>query len=344
MAECTAELEEEAQKALDEIKDLSEHNEALDKARYLEGCRKQKLRYVAKFLQSNYDLSMEILNLRTRYLSIKYAFLNGMIERLAHLSSDSVAPYYLTMSTFTDWVKHSSIIDDIQDKMLRVRTKKVRIKRNFLSAFFKDKGIFQDFEMGLDRFDLDNMRGISIRLQSVSQEMCFMKGDIDCIHKQLAHILSENKVPSPEDGGLDVLQSLLGDPTSFENRKMDEYVKECVECEPVERDHEWESILVFEDGNPDPYSESIPGANPSRYQEYVSAMTLYICDKLRHAAVPTDHIAVFATLEQRIMPRIYGHAMGTVAKPDTDHVILDKCRRMSGYVGDDYVILDIHDL
>ena len=332
MAECTAELEEEAASALAEIKELAEHNEALDTARYLEGCRKQKQRYAVKFLQSNYDLSMEILNLRSRYLSIKFAFLNGMIERLAHLRADSVAPSYLTMTTFTDWVGHSAIIDDIQDKMLRVRTKKVRLKRNFLSAFFKDKGIFQDFDMGMDRFDKDNMRGISIRLQSVTQEMCFMKGDIDCIHRQLAHILSENR--SEDEGGLDVLRSLLGDPTSFENRKMDEYVKECMECESVEKDRVWDSILVFEDGQPEPFAESIPGANPSRYQEYVSAMTLYICDKLRHAAVPTDNIAVFATLEQRIMPRIYTLAMLTVAKAGIDAVIQAKCRRIKGYTQD----------
>lgn len=61
--------------------------------------------------------------------------------------------------------------------------------------------------------------------------------------------------------------SLLNDPKSFESRKLDEYVRECQECEPEEgRGEEWTSILVFEDNFncQEPFAESVPGANPSR--------------------------------------------------------------------------------
>ena len=329
VSECVGELEVQAKNALEEIKELTEHREALDHARQLEVDRKQG-RYLGKFLQSNYDLTIEILNLRTRYLSIKFTFLNGMIEKLVNLDSTSIAPSYLRMKTFNDWLKHSPIIDDIQDEMLQARTKKVRLKRQFLQAYFKDSNIAGELELGsgMQRPDFNSLKRISIRLQSVSHDMVFMKSDINNIQLQLAKILKESK----ERDTLDALGSLLNDPTSFENRKINEYVKECLECEPVEdRAEEWSSILVFEDNCPEPYTEAVPGANPSRYQEYVSAMTQYICDKLKHAGVVVDPINVFGTLEQRILPRIFTQAMGTVTKPNLDGFIYDKCKRLRGY-------------
>jgi hypothetical protein len=322
------ELEVQAKSALEEIKELTEHREALDNARRLENDRKQ-VKYLGKFLKSNYDLTIEILNLRTRYLSIKYAFLNGMIEKLVNLDSTTIAPSYLRMKTFNDWLKHSKIIDEIQDEMLQVRTKKVRLKRTFLRAYFKDSGMIGEYnDHGMERSDFNSLKRISIRLQSVSHDMAFMKTDIDSIQQQLTQILTDNK----RESRLDAMWSILSDRSSFENRKIEEYIKECLECEPIEdRAEEWTSILVFEDNCPEPYTESIPGANPSRYQEYVRAMTQYICDKLKHAGVIEDPINVFGTLEQRILPRIFSQAIGTVTKPNLDGFIYDKCKRLSGY-------------
>ena len=327
VSECMDELELQAKNALEEIKDLTEHRDALNNARRLENDRKQ-VKYLGKFLQRNYDLTIEILNLRTRYLSIKFAFLNGMIEKLANLESTMIAPSYLRMKTFNDWLRHSQIIDEIQDQMLQVRTRKVRLKRMFLQAYFKDSSLAGEFELGLERPDFNSFKRVSIHLQSVSHDMAFMKNDIDSIQQQLTQILTDNK----EECSFDALWGLLNDRKSFENRKINEYVKECLECEPVEdRAEEWTSILVFEDNCPEPYTESIPGANPSRYQEYVRAMTQYICDKLKHAGCMVDPINVFGTLEQRILPRIFTQAMGTVTKPNLDGFIYDKCKRLSGY-------------
>ena len=328
VSECIKELEVQAKNALEEIKDLTEQREALDDARQLENDRKQ-VKYLGKFLHKNYDLTLETLNLRTRYLSIKFAFLNGMIEKLVSLDSTMIAPSYLRMKTFNDWLKHSQIIDEIQDKMLQVRTRKIRLKRMFLQAYFKDSTIMNEFDQPImERPDFNSFKRISIRLHSVSHDMVFMKSDINSIQQQLTQILKDNQT----DHSIDALGSLLKDRKSFENRKIDEYVKECLECEPVEdRADEWTSILVFEDNCTEPYSESIPGANPSRYQEYVSAMTLYICDKLKHAGVMVDPINVFGTLEQRILPRVFSQAMGTVTKPNLDGFIYDKCKRLSGY-------------
>ena len=85
VSECMDELELQAKNALEEIKDLTEHRDALNNARRLENDRKQ-VKYLGKFLQRNYDLTIEILNLRTRYLSIKFAFLNGMSAACTHLA------------------------------------------------------------------------------------------------------------------------------------------------------------------------------------------------------------------------------------------------------------------
>ena len=327
VTQCILELEDQSEAALEEIKDLTDHREALDSARYLETSRKQG-RFVSRFLQDNHTLTMEMLDLRTRYLSIRFAFLNGMIHKLTVMPPNDISPTYLRMGAFNDWIKHAPIVDEINENLLTVRTRKVRLKRRFLEAYFRDKSIFTDFESGFDC--PDRLKSMSIRIQSRPSEMTFMKSDIESVQTEVDGMLRETSVREAE--GLAIVGSLLGDTRSFEHRKVDEYIRECLECAPVsDRDKEWSSILVFEDNCPEPYTESVPGANPSRYQEYVKAMSLYICDKLRHANLMVDPLSVFATLEQRILPRVYKQALVTVAKADQDIVIQEKCRKIRGY-------------
>eukprot|EP00116_Pleurobrachia_bachei_P001646 sb/3461908/ len=325
VGETIDEIEELSSGALDEIRKLTEQREALDSAPLLETCLPTSM---SNYLATNCQLTLEILNLRTRYLSIKFAFLSGMLEKLVQLEKDSITPSYLRLRTFNDWMTHSSIVFDIQDKMLRARTRKVATKRKFLAVHNLDQ--YQDLTTSTslaEWTDIVRLKSISEKLQQRS-ELVLMKSDIDNIHRQLSQILRE------DNSQRDLLDRILSDPRSFERRKIEEYIRECVECaaRQLDPDHEqWQSILVFENNMADAYSESIPGANPSRYQEYVKAMTQYIYDKLKFANVPVDQRTVFAALEQKIVPRIYREALDTVTKEVEDRETWDKCRRLRGY-------------
>lgn len=64
----------------------------------------------------------------------------------------------------------------------------MRLKRAFIQAYFKDSSIMLDH-----REEFRSFKRFSVHLNSVSNEMTFMKGDIDDIHKQLAQILRDAK-------------------------------------------------------------------------------------------------------------------------------------------------------
>ena len=325
VAECLINIEALSNQVLGEIKDLTDQRDAVETARGLE-CSGRQEKFVSKFLETNFSLTVSILNLRTRYLSIKFAFLNGMAEKLRLLDPLAVSPSYLRMKTFHDWLKHASIIDELQDELLALRTKKIRLKRTFLSTTMKDQNPFYK----IDSLGATGLRHISLRLRAATNDLAFLKVDIDNIQDQLNQIITESTLISSE--GFDVISNLLNDPKSFENRKINEYITECLEyVDQHGPNDEWASILVFEDNCPEPFSESVPGANPSRYQEYVKALTLYICDKLKTANIQVESASVFTSLELRILPKIHKQAMATVAKAQEDEFLFEKCKRVRGF-------------